>query len=292
MKQKSAKIPPPAYILLAIALGGSLAVIALNGLLQALLYEPLQTAETYCLTHPCLKVGSLVISQPSSSFFVFLLAVITIWTGALFLKTANNQLSRFWWGLFLIMLGTGSALAGTSYQAFEFEIKCRGFEYCLWTSWWELSYMIFTVAALGAAFIGVAHAVLPESSRRNWTIFALINTFAYVFIVLAGMLTANRLLLSFELMVIFAFAGFLIITLQSLSYYRRNKNPLIIKIVLFGAILALVVVVYFIALISGFADVLWAKGIWFNANDVLHILMIGWVLYGYRTLATALKDEK
>ncbi len=59
-----------------------------------------------------------------------------------------------------------------------------------------------------------------------------------------------------------------------------------------GSALALVVVVYFIALISWFADVLWAKGIWFNANDVLHILMVGWVLYGYRTLATALKDEK
>ncbi len=292
MKTGFIKKSVPACILLTIVFGGSLTVILLRDLLGLLLYEPLLSTQTYCLTHPCVEVGSLVISQPSSSFFVYLLALLTILVGLTFLKTVGRQQSRFWWALFLIMFGVGAGLAGTSYQAFEYIIKCRGFDYCLWTSWWELSYMIFTVGGLGAAFIGVSHAVLPARARKFWTGFALLNTLAYLFVVITGMVTANRFLLSFEVMVVFAFTGFLVIVFQCLGHYRHNKDSLIIKIISFGGFLALVVVIYFIALFAGLGAFLGTKGIWFNANDVLHILMIGWVLYGYRTLGDALKDKQ
>ena len=57
-------------------------------------------------------------------------------------------------------------------------------------------------------------------------------------------------------------------------------------------VLLLVIIVYYIALESNFASALWAKGIWFNEDDVLHIMMIIWILYIYKVLGKALLDNK
>jgi hypothetical protein len=53
-----------------------------------------------------------------------------------------------------------------------------------------------------------------------------------------------------------------------------------------------VIVIYFIGLTSGFAALLWARGIWFNANDILHVLFFSWVLYSYSILRKSLIDAK
>jgi len=61
--------------------------------------------------------------------------------------------------------------------------------------------------------------------------------------------------------------------------------------ILAGVLLIEVIVIYFIGLTSGYAAHLWARGIWFNANDLLHLLLFGWVLYSYNMLHENLLDS-
>jgi hypothetical protein len=54
--------------------------------------------------------------------------------------------------------------------------------------------------------------------------------------------------------------------------------------------LALTLGAYFIYLMLGFAQTLWARGIWFSENDVLHIGLIIWMIYLARVVAPQVKD--
>jgi len=84
--------------------------------------------------HPHINMNifsrDFILAEPSSSAIVYLLAVVTIAAGIRFLKTRGNHRSKFWWGTALILWGIGTLLAGTSYQAFAYEIKCAGKALC------------------------------------------------------------------------------------------------------------------------------------------------------------------
>lgn len=88
--------------------------------------DPDLTPENWCMKQPCIKVGiagkQLVISQPLSSLWVYLLGLFAIGGGLYFLHIHHDQHSRLWWGLSLLLWGIGALLAGTSYQAFGYEI--------------------------------------------------------------------------------------------------------------------------------------------------------------------------
>jgi hypothetical protein len=49
---------------------------------------------------------------------------------------------------------------------------------------------------------------------------------------------------------------------------------------------------YYVYLLSGLGDVLWARGLWFNANDFLHVGLIGWMLYIRLKVSKGLRDER
>lgn len=280
------------YLLAGIIVIGLIIIGIFSGSLSVLLHEPQLTPDVWRQSHPYLEIGNLLISEPSSSLFIFLLAILYFRVAYLFIGGQDDQQSRLWWGIFMLLFGLGAILAGVSYQAFSFEIKCRGYDYCLWTSWWEISYMICTVAGVGAAFIAVAYAVLSQTARKFWTFYALASTVLYVGVVSFGTIAANRFLISFEMMIIFVMVGFLGIAVHSLRQYRQDRNPLIMSILKVGVLLVVVIVIYFIGLISGYAELLWARGIWFNANDLLHVLLFGWVLYSYKSLYKTLQDAR
>ncbi len=284
------KNPWGVYLLTGIVAIGIILIFVFSESLSTLLYEPLLTPDAWRESHPHLQIGNLIISEPSSSLLIFLLAVLYLRVAYLFSRGHDTQQSRLWWGIFMLLFGLGAIQAGVSYQAFSFEIKCRGYDYCLWTSWWEIGYMICTVAGVGAAFIAVAYSVLSHKARYFWTSYALTSTLIYIGVASFGTISANRFLISFEMMIIFVLAGFLAIAAYSLWQYRQNKNPLIKKILKVGILLISVIVFYFIGLVSGYAEVLWEKGIWFNANDLLHVLLFGWVLYSYNALHKTLTD--
>ena len=104
-------------------------------------YSPLKTPAECLKEQPYvnLKIAetNFIFIQPTSTIFVYSLGILTFIIGIYFLKNSKKHKSKKWWGIALIFWGLGALLAGTSYQAFGYEIKCNGREYCVWTSWWE-----------------------------------------------------------------------------------------------------------------------------------------------------------
>lgn len=291
MPSVRANLPWSIYVLLGTVFFGIVMSIAFSNGFAALLHEPFMTPDAWLESHPYLQIGNHVVSEPSSSVLIFLLAILYLRVAYLFFRGHDGQQSRLWWGIFMLLFCLGAILAGISYQAFSFELKCRGYDYCLWTSWWEVSYMICTVAGVGAAFIAAAYSVLSLMAKLFWTAYALASTLIYIGVITFGIITANRFLISFEMMIIFVLVGFISIAANLIWQYRQNKNPLIMKILKVGILLLSVIVIYFIGLTSGYAALLWARGIWFNANDLLHVLLFGWVLYSYNMLHEILLDS-
>jgi len=292
MPSVSKYLPWSAYVLLGIVFLGIVLSIAFSNSLNTIIHEPPLTPDAWFESHPYLQVGNHIVSEPSSSLLIFLLAILYLRVAYLFFRGHDGRQSRLWWGIFMLLFGLGAILAGVSYQAFSFELKCRGYDYCLWTSWWEIGYMICTVAGVGAAFIAAAYLAFSIMARSLWTAYSLASTLIYCAVVFSGIISANRFLISFEMMIIFVLAGFIAIAVNLVWQYHQDKNPLIMKILKVGVLLLSVIVIYFIGLTSGFAGLLWARGIWFNANDLLHLLLIGWVLYSYNMLYDRLLDAK
>jgi len=55
--------------------------------------------------------------------------------------------------------------------------------------------------------------------------------------------------------------------------------------------LILTIAAYFLYYILGVSKKLWAQGIWFTENDVLHIGLIIWMVYIMRFVARRVVDE-
>ena len=56
--------------------------------------------------------------------------------------------------------------------------------------------------------------------------------------------------------------------------------------------LVLTLAAYFVYLMSGTTQVLWARGVWFSENDVLHIGLIGWMIYLAWVVAPRVRDAE
>jgi len=74
-----------------------------------------------------------------------------------------------------------------------------------------------------------------------------------------------------------------------MRYLKVRKS---LDLLLVGAWIFMFVIVfaYFGFFVSGYADILWKKGIWFNANDVLHIGLIFWIVYLVSCIAKHVED--
>jgi hypothetical protein len=278
-------------LLLIFVVLGCIIVGILAPKLNSLLYDSEIAPEKWCADQPCSTVGNIVISQPSSSIIVYLVAFLTVLVGAYFIRSSDAQSSRIWWGMSLILTGIGAGLAGTSYQAFGYEIKCHGYESCLWTSWWELAYMIFTVAGAGAAYVGVSYSSFSSKMQKSYTYYSLISTCAYIIIVIIGMMISNRFLLSFELMISLCLIGGCSLFIITLLKYIQTHDGLLLRYLLIWIGLVLVIGLYYLYYTLDITSILWEKGVWFSENDVLHCCLAIWVISIYFTLRKQLKDK-
>lgn len=257
--------------------------LAACGRLDSIPYTPVQTPETWLQIQPFIEFQfasqNIIFVQPSTSIIVYFLGILTIGIGLYFLKIGEGQLSRIWWGIGLLLWGVGALLAGTSYEAFSYAIKCAGREACLWTSWWEIFYLIASVWSIDAIMLAVAYSSTTGKLRKVLSVYSVVNAIVYFIIVMIGAFVPVKFLISFELLLVVtapSIIAFFIINGWHYSKYKLNPDLVLLGTWIW---LGITIAAYFLYLISGNTAALWSKGLWFSENDVLHIGLIIWMLY-------------
>lgn len=260
--------------------------------LNELLYEPKTTPEQWCKMRPCVDVSGIVLNEPLGSFLVFLLAFLWILSGIYFLKKHDGQKSRKWFGIALVLGGIGAAQAGISYQSFSYLLKCQGREYCILTNGFEVGYSLTQAISVSAMLTSVAIACTRGFFKKAIITYCLINAIVYIIITIVGVTQPSRFLLSFEVLMLFALPGILLVILVSGFVYLKTRNPLDGSLLTAALLMILVQVAYFAYYAAGVTETLYkeGKGFYFSQNDVLHVGMIFWLGYVVFVVGKHLKD--
>jgi len=244
---------------------------------------PLQTPKEFLSGMPYITFSAfgqaLVLIQPSSTFFVYFLGVMMIILGSYFLKTKKDETSRFYLGVGFIVWGISAIAAGTSYQAFGYELKCRGREYCLFTSNWELVYMLLAAYSINLLMVALSYGTVKEKGRKLIIKFAVIDSITYSLYMLTGCMIPNRFIISYDGFIAFIGINFIIMFILNVQQYLKYKDTFNRNMIIIWIAFIFVNAGYFIYFYGGFAVPLYKNyGIWFNANDVLHVLLIAWAV--------------
>ena len=258
--------------------------------------DPRLTPETWCEAQPCVIIRlprkDLILTQPSSTLFVYLLGILTIGVGLHFWWLRGDQVSRLWWAISLLLWGIGALLAGTSYQAFGYQIKCAGRETCAWTSWWEVTYLMLQHMSINALLVATAYSSTEGMLRTVLLGYALLSAALYVILTFIGGLVPIKSLITFEWMVWVSTPPFLVIFILSVWRYHAPGTALDLALVGAWAWLLLTMMAYWLYDKLDITSKLWArgKGIWFSQNDVLHIGLILWMIYIALIVAERVQD--
>jgi hypothetical protein len=134
--------------------------------------------------------------HPNSTIFdpFCLLGILTIGVGLSFWWLRGDQVSRQWRGI-------GALLAGTSYQAFGYQIKCAGREICAWTSWWEVMYLMLQQVSMDALLVAIACSCTEGVLQTVLLGCALLSAGVYVILAFIGGIIPIKSLITFELTV-------------------------------------------------------------------------------------------
>ena len=273
----------------------SKAIWSVFGRLQSIAHhDPDLTPEKWCRQQPCMKIRiaskEMIISQPLSSFWVYFLGFFTVGVSLYFFQIQNGENSSLWWGVSLLLWGIGALLAGTSYQAFGYEIKCAGRQVCSWTSWWEVVYLMFQQISVNAMLVAIAYSCTTGTLQIVLLCYALVSSLVFVILICIGGIVPVKRLITFEFMAwVSAPVFFFFCFFNAWRYYMfRDSMDLVLLgswIMLFGTMMA-----YWIYSKLGITKKLWARGIWFSENDVLHVLLIFWMTYIATVVANRVKD--
>lgn len=262
--------------------------------LDSIPFEPSQTPETWLQIQPFAEIGlgsqTIIIVQPSTSIIVYLLGLLTIGVGIYFLRIRDGQRSRLWWGIALLLWGLGALLAGTSYEAFSYAIKCAGRDLCVWTSWWEIVYLVVTIWSLDAILLAVAYSSTTGKLRKVLSAYAIVNAIFYFTVVIVGVVVPVKFLISFEFLLVVGFPGILVFFIINGRRYLQFKQPLDRALLVTWIWLGITIITYFIYFLAGTTALLWGMGIWFTENDVLHIGLILWMVYIAFSVAPKTRD--
>ncbi len=221
----------------------------------------------------------ITLDQPSSSAIVYSLAIMWLWAGWRFWRAGNRSLSGRWWAIAMALGGIAALSAGTSYQAFGYELKCVGRELCTWTSWWEIAYLVMQTGSINAMLIAVAYTCTRGRFQRSVIFYARANLAIFCCVIASGVYLSNRFVMSFEMLVLFSTPVFALFFVINGLGYVANSSAIDKVLLAAWTIMVAANVLYYVYLLLGYTEALWDKGYWFSANDVLHVLMMGWVLY-------------
>ncbi|HMV77350.1 MAG TPA: hypothetical protein PL048_00985 [Leptospiraceae bacterium] len=260
--------------------------------LNELVYEPKTTPEQWCRIRPCIDMGGFIFNEPLGSFLVFLLAFLWVLSGFYFLKKNSGQKSRNWFGIALVLGGIGAFQAGISYQAFSYLLKCAGREFCQLTNGFEVGYSVTQAVSVSAMMTAMAFACTKGLFRKSIIVYSLLNAVIYIIITVIGVSQLNKVLLSFEVLMLFALPGILLVLLISGIGYIKSRNSLDGSLLMAAVLLVLVNVAYFGYYAAGITASLYqeGKGFYFSENDVLHVGMILWLWYTVTYVGRHLKD--
>lgn len=257
--------------------------------------EPELTPASWCEVQPCKKItiGSreIILTQPSSSFLVYLLGFLTVGIGFFFLSSRGDQISRLWWGISMLLWGTGALLAGTSYQAFGYEIKCAGRKTCTWTSWWEVVYLIFQQLSMDAMLVAVAYSSTEGMLRRLLLLYALVTGTLYTISTFLGGIVPVKSLITFRWMVWVSTPVLVVVFIINGYRYYTNNDPMDLALVATWTLLILTSCTYSLYDRLNITEKLWKdRGIWFSQNDILHVCLIFWMIYIATTVTSLIRD--
>jgi hypothetical protein len=250
------------------------------------------TPEQWLDSHWYVRWNDWILAEPSSTFFVFLLGFVILVLSIRFLRSTNQQKSRFWFGLSMLAWSISTFSAGVSYQILSYQLKCAGRDVCLWTTSWEIVYLLLYVISVKFLVVAVGYSRANGKTRKLMFLYALVTGIVYTAILMAGVLMPNQFLISFELMVMFLVPSYVIMFLISVRNIRKSGDLTDRYLIQAWIGMLVITVAYFMFYLSGISAVLWDYGIWFNANDVLHLLLIGWVLYVNRRIFPLISDHK
>ncbi len=227
------------------------------------------------------KMGKLEfhISQPSSSFFVYLLGILVTLAGLRFFAIQDGEVSRYWWGISLVLWGVGAIVAGTSYQAFGYELKAARRDVCSWTSWWEIIYLILQQLSMNAMTVAIAYSCTTGLLKDILIWYAAIVTVVYPILTLIGAFTPIKSLITFEWMVEISLPSFIAFLMINTVRYIQLGHTMDLVFIGSWILIYLSWWGYIKYWKSGLTQILWKKKIWFSENDVLHVILIIWALY-------------
>lgn len=256
--------------------------------------DPELTPAAWCRVQPCIKIRiaakELIISQPLSTFWVYFLGLLTLGVGLYFFQIQHNQISRFWWAVSLVLWGVGALLAGTSYQAFGYELKCAGRKVCVWTSWWEVVYLLFQQISMNAMLVAMAYSCTTGTFQKVLVGYSFVNSAVYLILVFIGGTVPVKSLITFEFMVWFSTPAFIFSIFLNVWRYHMFSNRMDLVLLITWIFLLGTLMAYWIYHKLGITKKRWAKGLWFSENDVLHVLLIFWMIYIATVVAEQIKD--
>jgi hypothetical protein len=191
-----------------------------------------------------------------------------------------------------LLWGIGALLAGTSYQAFGYQIKCAGQETCAWTSWWEVIYLMFQQVSMDALLVAIAYSCTQGTLRMVLLGYALLSAVVYVILTFIGGIIPVKSMITFELMVWVSTPIFLIILALNGWRYYTLSTPMDLALLGAWILLLSTMAAYWLYDKLDITPKLWAKGkgIWFSQNDVLHIGLILWMIYIATVVAFRVND--
>ena len=248
-----------------------------------IILTPLITPSEYLGSKPYVNLllagKTLTIIVPSSTIMVFLLGFQVIYLGLSFLKNKNDN-AQLWWGIGMLFWGLGTLSAGLSYQGLGYELKCQGLEYCQFTSFPELVYLFLTAISMGALCVAISLTVLRKEKQKLLKYYGMGSVLVYTIVLLIGSIISHQFMISYELFTIFFVPMFVLFFVTSVIQYRENNDELNKTLIITWILFLIVNGSYYVYYFLGFTESIYENtGIWFSANDVLHVALIGWMLY-------------
>jgi purine-cytosine permease-like protein len=164
-------------------------------------------------------------------------------------------------------------------------------EFCLFTSNFELVYMLLTAYAINFLVAATGYTSLAPTGRKKLIQFAIIDSILYSVYMLIGAIIPVKFLVSYEGFMAFIGVNFIIMFILNIRHYQKFRDALNRNLIMVWIGFLLVNIGFFVFLFGGFGAQLYqSQGIWFNENDVLHILLILWTVMLFLLLRTRLMD--